>query len=201
MRLTTCRIIRPPATPSGKAWATTASTSISAGHEHIYNRAEVAINGGPEIQQIVFRTGGAPLSSGDGTYNDNRVILESHQEPNYGYTLVTVNGNNITVVFYTYDDVSTWTPFDTYTYTLTSRNFGANDANHPSTRYPDQLLSGHRLGFSLKIGQGTLTLNAGTSTYCQHHYGVCRRAQGPRGLFQRPVTVQSGGAANLADAG
>ena len=58
---------------------------------------------------------------------------------------------------------NTWTPFDTYSYTMTSRNFGANDANQsidPST------LTNYYQGISLnKIGSGTLTLNSGTSTY------------------------------------
>ena len=113
-------------------WKSLGDSSVNiyfAGHNHMYNRAEVSINGGPEIQQIVVGTGGAPLGSWDGKYTDPRVILESHLEGQYGYTLVTVDGNKITVVYYAFDGVSTWTPFDTYIYTLTSRKFGANDAN------------------------------------------------------------------------
>ena len=43
---------------------------------------------------------------------------------------MTVDGNKITVDFYVYNQTAnTWSIFDTYIYTLTSRNFGANDAN------------------------------------------------------------------------
>ena len=77
---------------------------------------------------------------------------------------MTVDGNKITAVYYIYNSTAnTWTPFDTYTYTITSRNFGANDANQsidPAT------LTNYYTGIGLnKIGPGTLTLNAGASTY------------------------------------
>ena len=115
-------------------WKSLGDSSVNiyfAGHTHLYNRAKISIDGGPEIQQIVVGTGGAPLVPWDGKYPDPRVIGESHQESNYGYTLVTVDGNKITVVYYIYDSdcVNTWSLFDTYIYTLTSRKFGANDAN------------------------------------------------------------------------
>ena len=45
-------------------WKSLGDNSVNiyfCGHEHFYNRAEVAINGGPEIQQILVGTGGAPL--------------------------------------------------------------------------------------------------------------------------------------------
>ncbi len=77
-------------------WQSLADNSVPiyfCGHIHLYNRAEVSINGGPEIQQIVVGNGGAPLSGWDGTYPDPRVIPESHQEGKYGYDLVTVDGN------------------------------------------------------------------------------------------------------------
>ena len=45
-------------------WKSLGDNSVNiyfAGHIHLYNRAEVSINGGPEIQQIVVGTGGAPF--------------------------------------------------------------------------------------------------------------------------------------------
>ena len=35
----------------------------------------------------------------------SRVILQNHSESSYGYSLVTVDGNKITVVFYAYDQL------------------------------------------------------------------------------------------------
>ena len=66
-------------------WKSLGDNSVNiyfTGHVHLYNRAEVSINGGPEIQQILVGTGGAPLVTWNGTYPDPRVILESHQETN-----------------------------------------------------------------------------------------------------------------------
>ncbi len=91
-------------------WKSLGDSSVNiyfAGHIHLYNRAKISIDGGPEIQQIVVGTGGAPLVSWDGKYPDPRVILESHLEGQYGYSLVTVNGNKITVVYYAYDRLRT----------------------------------------------------------------------------------------------
>ena len=187
-------------------WKSLGDNSVNiyfTGHIHLYNRAEVAIDGGPEIQQIVVGTGGAALDSWNGKYLDSRVILESHQEDNYGYSLVTVTGNTITVVYYIYDGVSTWTPFDIYTYVLTSRNFGANDANQsldPDTLTTYYQGAGWGIGIN-KIGNGTLTLNPGASPYSYMITvsGGLLRVKGDYSLA--PVTVQSGGAATLDDAG
>lgn len=160
-------------------WKSLGDNSVNiyfTGHNHLYNRAKVSIDGGPEIQQLLVGTGGAPLDAWDGHYLDNRVILESHKEGSYGYTLVTVDGNKITAVYYDFDGVNTWTPFDTYTYTITSRNFGANDANQSidpatlTTYYPG-------IGFN-KIGAGTLTLTAGATLTSSH--GACCLESRPR---------------------
>ena len=183
-------------------WKSLGDSSVNiyfTGHIHLYNRAKISIDGGPEIQQIVVGGGGAPLDSWDGKYLDSRVILESHQEGNYGYTLVTVNGNTITAVYYTFDGVSTWAPFDTYIYTITSRNFGANNANQsidPAT------LTNYYQGIGLnKIGLGTLTLDAGTSTYADAITVSAGGLTVQGDYSSAPVTVQAGAQAILGDAG
>ena len=168
-------------------------------HVHLYDRSMTAINGGPEIQQIIMGAGGAPLQSSvqpwDGTYQDHRTIGESSEQYNYGYDLVTVNGNTITVVYYIYNQTAnTWSAFDTYTYTLTSRNFGANNANQsidPATL--TNYYQGTGWGISLlKIGQGTLTLNPGTSTYADT-ITVSAGGLNVQGNYANaPVIVQSG---------
>ncbi len=184
-------------------WQSLGNSSVNiyfTGHTHLYNRAEVSINGGPEIQQIVVGTGGAELTPWNGTYPDSRVTLESHQETQYGYSLVTVNSNTITVVYYVYDQTAnTWSPFDTYTYTITSRKFGAGDANQaidPTT------LTNYYSGINLaKIGSGTLTLNPGASPYSGSITVSAGRLDVQGDYSSAPVTVQSGAAASLRDAG
>jgi outer membrane autotransporter protein len=184
-------------------WKSLGDSSVNiyfCGHVHSYNRAEVSIDGGPEIQQIIVGTGGADLGSWDGSYPDSRVTLESHLENQYGYSLVTVDGNKITVVYYAYDSsTDKWSAFDTYSYTLTSRKFGANDANQsidPTT------LTNYYQGISLlKIGLGTLTLNSGTSTYSDA-ITVSAGGLNVQGDYSSaPVTVQAGAQAILGDAG
>lgn len=174
------------------------------GHIHLYNRAKISIDGGPEIQQIVVGTGGGKLDTWDGTYPDHRVIGESHQEGKYGYNLVTVNGNKVTIEHYTYDNLTeTWHLFDTYEYTLTSRKFGGNNASQSIN--PDILTDyyqGSGWGIAIqKIGTGTLTLNPGTSSYAQQ-ITVSGGTLDVRGDYsQAPLTVQSGATAILGDAG
>jgi outer membrane autotransporter protein len=179
-------------------WKSLGDSSVNiyfAGHTHLYNRAKISIDGGPEIQQIVVGTGGADLSSWNGTYPDSRVIGESHKEGSYGYTLVTVDGNTITAVYYDFDGVSTWTPIDTYTYTLTSRKFGANDANQSID--PATLTNYYQgLGWGIniiKIGKGTLTLDPGASPY-SYRITVSEGTLSVQGDYSlAPVTVQLGG--------
>jgi autotransporter-associated beta strand protein len=188
-------------------WKSLGDSSVNiyfAGHVHLYNRAEISIDGGPGIQQLVVGTGGAPLVPWDGKYPDSRVILESHLEGQYGYSLVTVDGKTITVVFYAYDpSTDKWSAFDKYSYTLTSRKFGANDANQSLD--PDTLTNYYQgIGWGIeinKIGSGTLTLNPGASTYSYRITvsGGMLKVQGD--YSQAPVTVQSGAAATLGDAG
>ena len=116
---------------------------------------------------------------------------------------MTVDGNKITVVYYAFDGVSAWTPFDTYTYTLTSRKFGANDANQSLD--PDTLTNYYQgIGWGIgltKIGLGTLTLTSGTTTYSST-IRVSAGGLNVQGDYSRaPVIIQSGAAANLEAAG
>jgi len=186
-------------------WKSLGDSSVNiyfAGHNHMYNRAEVSINGGPEIQQIVIGTGGALLGSWDGKYADPRVKPESNKEGSYGYTLVTVNGNTITADYYIYDSSqpNPWSIFETYTYTLISRKFGGNDANQSidASTLTDYYFgidsSGTPFKIAInKIGSGTLTLNPGASTY-PGRITVTAGELNVQGKYANaPVTVQSGG--------
>jgi len=174
------------------------------GHIHLYNRAKISIDGGPEIQQIVVGTGGGLLDTWDGTYPDTRVIGESHQEGKYGYNMVTVNGNRVTIEHYTYDTLTdTWHLFDTYEYTLTLRKFGGNNVSQSIN--PDILTDyyqGNGWGIAIqKIGKGTLTLNPGTSSYAQR-ITVSEGTLDVQGDYsQAPLTIQSGATAILGDTG
>ncbi|MGB8993207.1 MAG: autotransporter domain-containing protein [Desulfobaccales bacterium] len=181
-------------------WQSLGDSSVNiyfAAHVHLYDRAMISINGGPEIQQIILGAGGAPLeTSWDGTYQDPRTIGENSQQTTYGYSLVTVNGNTITVVYYIYNSTTkTWSTFDTYIYTLTSRNFGANNANQsidPATLTNYYQGTGWGIGIN-KIGLGTLTLNAGTSPYSST-ITVSAGGLNVQGDYPNaPVIVQSGG--------
>jgi outer membrane autotransporter protein len=195
-------------TPRDAFWKSLGDSSVNiyfAGHVHLYNRAKISIDGGPEIQQLVVGTGGGPLVSWDGKYSDPRVIGESHLEHQYGYSLVTVDGNKITVVFYAYEPLTDkWSAFDTYSYTLTSRKFGANDANQsldPTTLTNYYQGIGWGIGIT-KIGSGTLTLNPpGASTYSSMIIVSGGTLVVLGDYSQAPVTVQSGAAAGLGDAG
>jgi outer membrane autotransporter protein len=184
-------------------WKSLGDSSINvyfAGHNHFYNRAKVSIDGGPEIQQIVVGTGGAPLGAWSPPYPDSRVKLEKDEEDKYGYSLVTVDGNKITVDFYVYNQNSnSWSIFDTYPYTLTSRKFGANDANQSIdastlTDYFGFDSSGTPFKIALnKIGSGMLTLNAGASAY-PGAITVNAGELNVRGDYRfAPVTVEPGG--------
>jgi outer membrane autotransporter protein len=184
-------------------WKSLGDSSINiyfAGHNHMYNRAEVSVDGGPEIQQIVVGTGGAPLGPWNGQYADPRVRWENDKELSYGYSLVTVDGNKITVDFYVYNqNNNTWSIFDTYVYLLTSRNFGANDANQtidPAT------LNTYYSGIKLhKIGQGILTLSAGASTYADAIRVSAGELKVQGDYRLAPVNVQGGAAATLGETG
>ena len=183
-----------------KSLADSSSNIYFAGHIHLYNRAIISIDGGPEIQQIVVGTGGAPLVSWDGKYPDPRVIGKSDVENQYGYTLVTVNGNTITAEFFAYNSTTdAWDRLDTYIYTLISRKFGGNDANQSID--PATLTNYYRASTLIKIGQGTLTLNRRRQHLLRHHYGVGRWTQGAGGLSPAPVNVQGGAAATLGETG
>ena len=86
---------------------------------------------------------------------------------------MTVNGNTITVVYYIYNQTAnTWSAFDTYIYTMTSRNFGANDANQA---IDPPILTNYYTGIGLlKIWGGHSYAQPRHEHLLQRHYRVCR---------------------------
>ncbi len=88
------------------------------GHDHFYNRARVRdeSGAGTEVQQVLAGSCGAPFpsQSWNRTYNDSSVVLEYHNDVDFGYLLVTV-----------YDDHADaewraliWTPEDEFAITI-----------------------------------------------------------------------------------
>lgn len=70
------------------------------GHDHFYNRALIMDASGNDTRQLVIGSCGAP---GDQylwkpPYAEGpRVVAEYHDNKHYGYALVTIDGNNVTV--------------------------------------------------------------------------------------------------------
>ena len=87
------------------------------GHSHLYNRASITITDvdgktTPPITQLIAGGGGGPLGPWDGQYypyhGKNRppkpeevtATLGNHLENQFGYAVVTVNGNQVDITYY-----------------------------------------------------------------------------------------------------
>jgi autotransporter-associated beta strand protein len=196
------------------------------GHSHLYNRATVQItdvNGKTTnpITQLIVGGGGGPLGdqlwnriyysyqSEGGQPNPKDLpgskesvthTLENHVELQYGYAIVTVDGNQVSITYYaglpTESGVPDfWYPADSFNYTVTSKTLGRNDVNQ--TIAP-QILTNFYSGIAItKTGAGILTLNTGASSYSE----PIRVAAGQLSVYgayaSAPVTVQPGGQATL----
>lgn len=157
------------------------------GHSHLYNRATVTItdvNGEttPPITQLVAGGGGGPPEGWSGQYYSYQpqggqpqppapesvtATLDNHLEWQFGYAVVTVDCNQVSITYYagvnTDAAPTSWEAFETFNYTVTSKNLGLNDV---SQQIAPQILTDYYPGIAInKIGTGTLTLNAGTSPY------------------------------------
>ncbi len=102
--------------------------------------------------------------------------MDNHLEWQFGYAVVTVNGNQVSITYYAglpANAVPTsWVPYETFSYTVTSKTLGLNDVSQ--TIVP-QILTDYYPGIAInKIGAGTLTLNAGSSPYSAADHGIRR---------------------------
>jgi autotransporter-associated beta strand protein len=186
------------------------------GHSHLYNRATVTITDvhgqtTPPIIQLIAGGGGGPLGPWDGYYYPYQrhagqpippapeavtTTLGNHLENYFGYAVVTLNGNQVSITYY-YGlpgggaVPTSWQPFETFNYTVTSKTLGLNDVSQ--TIVP-QILTDYYPGIAInKTGSGTLTLNAGASPYA----GPITVSGGNLRVYGNyagaPVTVSGGG--------
>ncbi len=185
------------------------------GHSHLYNRATVTItdvngNTTPPITQLIAGGGGGSFSSWDRNYYPYQpqggqpippppesvtATLGNHLENQFGYAVVTVNDNQVSITYYTSVPtngvINSWVPYETFGYTVTSKTLGVNDVSQ--TIVP-QILTDYYPGIAInKIGAGTLTLDAGSSPYSQPITvsGGNLRVYG--NYASAPVTVSGGG--------
>lgn len=198
------------------------------GHHHLYNRTTVTItdvNGRTTnpISQMVVGSGGAPFESWSTDYpppchsgfcpyltNAGQPIppspesvtaqLNSHLEDQYGYAIVTVNGSQVSIVYYAGTPAgggvpTAWVPFDTFSYTVDSKTLGLKDMDQA---IDPQTLSDFYPGIAInKVGAGTLTLNAGTSSY-SGPIAISAGKISVNGTYaDAPVSVKYGGQATL----
>ncbi len=183
------------------------------GHSHVYNRATITItdvygNTSPPITQLIAGGGGGPLEAWDGDYHSYQpqggqppladtvtTTLENHLEWQFGYAVVTIDGNQVSITYYAglpANAVPTsWEPYETYNYTITAKTLGLNDV---SQQLDPQILTDYYPGIAInKVGTGTLTLNVGSSPYSQPITvsGGKMRVYGD--YAGAPVTVNGGG--------
>ena len=88
------------------------------GHDHLYNRASVKDDNGNTIYQVLAGSGGAPFAAWKPPYKDNRVKGEFHNDKDYGYMLVTIDGNNVSMKWMAFDVNGNykWTTPDSFSY-------------------------------------------------------------------------------------
>jgi 3',5'-cyclic AMP phosphodiesterase CpdA len=94
-----------------------------AGHDHLYDRADVAgpyDTVAPKFEQIVVGTAGAPFAQGhdfDGANGAWTVTHPTHVEMTYGYVLGEVDGTKVSLFFMGRLAPGVYEPLDTYSYT------------------------------------------------------------------------------------
>jgi autotransporter-associated beta strand protein len=174
------------------------------GHSHLYNRATISLtnsSGTTTLSQLTVGNGGAPLDTWGGQYypypQPNTTITctcNSHLEGSWGYDVVTVADNTVTIVHYYNTNTAnptqgTWLPFDNFSYTLTMRSLGVNNVSQNLT---PQILNYYNAIAITKTGSGTLALNAGTSTYSEPITVSGGRLNVYGNYANAPVTVNSG---------
>jgi len=190
------------------------------GHSHLYNRATITITDvyhktSPPITQLIAGGGGGPLGPWDRNYYsyqkqggqapiDDVVLptLENHLENQFGYAVVTIEGNQVSITYYAGRPAggavpTSWVAYETFGYSVTSKTLGLNDV---SQQLSPQILTDFYPGIAInKVGAGTLTLNAGSSPYS----GPITVSGGKLRVYGNyagaPVTVNWGGITALHD--
>jgi autotransporter-associated beta strand protein len=189
------------------------------GHSHLYNRAAITITDvnhktTPPIIQLIAGGGGGPLGPWDpqeyysyqphgGQHPPADVVtatLGNHLEWQFGYAVLTVNGNQVTITYYAGLPAggavpTSWEVFETFSYTVTSKTLGLRDVSQ--TLVP-QILTDYYPGIAInKTGAGTLTLSSGSSPYS----GPITVSGGKMRVYgnyaSAPVTVSDGGLTSL----
>ena len=94
------------------------------GHDHLYDHRILTAPGDSadkSIHQFVIGTAGAPLVKGNDEPGNNgtwKVEKVSHIEGKYGYTVVDVDGANVTITFKARVSAGVYQVADTYKYSV-----------------------------------------------------------------------------------
>ncbi|MCL2025271.1 MAG: metallophosphoesterase [Leptospirales bacterium] len=88
------------------------------GHDHIYNRSQIADSTGNKIWQLIAGTGGGRLRKWEGPYKDANVIGQYHNQDYHGYVLVTINGSKAIIKWKALIDelAGKWKVLDVFSY-------------------------------------------------------------------------------------
>ncbi|MCM0081635.1 metallophosphoesterase [Geomonas sp. Red32] len=87
------------------------------GHDHLYDRGEMADAAGRPIRQMLVGNGGAPFYNYSGGYRDSKLKPEKRIISKPGYLVVTIDGRKATAVLKTIDGGKI-TESDRFDYTL-----------------------------------------------------------------------------------
>ncbi len=93
------------------------------GHDHLYNRAAIKDRAGNTIHQALIGSSGAPMSTWAPPYSEgDKVVGEFHNEQDYGYAIVTIEGDTVTYEWKAWNGEGTpiWTTSDRFSYSVTS---------------------------------------------------------------------------------
>ena len=164
-----------------------------AGHDHFYDHARIDDgDGNPDndAHQLIVGSGGAPFHTSyayDGINWPWTPVNEFH-EAQYGYTLVEIDGPQVTMTFYHRTGANTWAATsDSWTYTVGTAPVAVASANLTSGAEPLTVqfngggsydLDGTIAGFAWDFGDGSTANSADPS----HTYAT-------RGLFTATLTV------------
>lgn len=190
------------------------------GHHHLYNRATVTITDvhgrtTNPITQMIVGAGGAPFEPWLGALypyvpgggqpappSPESVVcpVESALQNQYGYAIVTVDGNHVSMTYYAGDSSNgavpaSWQAYDTFSYTVSSKTLGLKDVNQV---IGPEILEDYYPGIAIdKVGAGVLTLDAGTSAYSEPIRVSAGQMRVYGSYADAPVSVKSGGQATL----
>ena len=88
------------------------------GHDHLYNRGYVKDDKGNSIQQVLAGSCGAPFAKWNPPYKNPKVNGEFHNDTNYGYIIVTIDGKNVKIEWKAFDvnGAYKWSTLDSFSY-------------------------------------------------------------------------------------